>query len=280
MTVDELFVRVHRAFPTGDLTDFLETLNESIRTVARQRPWSWLETHYDWDLTANYTTGTVSITEGGTTVTGDGTTFTSAMEGRKFRAADATGTYEVDTYTDATHFELDRAWASDTITDSEYIIFEDAYDVPTDFALAFKLVNKTRRWLCDAELPAESLKWETYTGTSTRQPLYYTFWGADSTGLPRIRFWDGPVTADSMRLYYWKQPTAITDIGAALTEPPADFHDLLFHALLMEYLGRSGGDEQLRRLTIESRKYDTQLRWLKVRDADLVKYNMRFKRLF
>lgn len=54
----------------------------------------------NWNGT-DYTTGTVTIDSSGN-VTGDGTTFTSAMEGRPFKALGHTGWYRVKTYSSAT----------------------------------------------------------------------------------------------------------------------------------------------------------------------------------
>ena len=72
----------------------------------------------------DYTTGTVTTVQDDATVTGTDTVFTAAMEGRWFKATDDGEWYRIDSYTDATHLELENAFEGTAVTDSTYIIGE------------------------------------------------------------------------------------------------------------------------------------------------------------
>jgi hypothetical protein len=71
--------------------------------------------------TADYTTGTISITSGTTVVTGSGTTFTAAMVGRYLKTTDGLW-YEIATFTSTTVIGLTKAYAGSTISGATYAI--------------------------------------------------------------------------------------------------------------------------------------------------------------
>lgn len=75
--------------------------------------------------TADYTTGTVSATLADETITGAGTTFTSAMVGRFINLTSGDGQwYEINTFTDTTHFETVAKYEGATVTGSAFTIGE------------------------------------------------------------------------------------------------------------------------------------------------------------
>ena len=73
--------------------------------------------------TADYITGTVTLTNASTAVVGSGTTFTNAMEGRWLKGTtNDEYWYEILTYTDATHLVLDKVFQGDTEAGLSYRI--------------------------------------------------------------------------------------------------------------------------------------------------------------
>jgi len=77
----------------------------------------------------DYTTGTISLSSGSSTAVGSGTTFTNAMVGRWLTITDTTKYgqgywYKVDSFTDATHLELQDLWSNASITGATYRIGE------------------------------------------------------------------------------------------------------------------------------------------------------------
>lgn len=84
-------------------------------------------------LTTEYKTGTVAISAGGTTVTGTSTVWTSAMTGRKFTVSGNDEVYDF-TYVSATSGTISPAFTgSAAVTGKSYSIFQDVYDLASDF---------------------------------------------------------------------------------------------------------------------------------------------------
>ena len=81
--------------------------------------------------TADYTTGTVSITQNDETVTGVGTTFTSAMIGRWFVGNSDGNWYRVASYSSATSIELESAFEGTSLSGDSYIIGQSP-DLPEE----------------------------------------------------------------------------------------------------------------------------------------------------
>lgn len=88
--------------------------------------------------TADYTTGTITITSGSTVVTGSGTTFTALMVGRYLKTTDGFW-YKIVSFTSTTVIGLERAYSS-SVSGASYTIGEmsalpDAYqDLPVYYA--------------------------------------------------------------------------------------------------------------------------------------------------
>lgn len=74
--------------------------------------------------TADYTTGTVTVTNDDATVTGSGTTFTQAMVGRWFATDDDGMWYRIASYTDGTNIELENVFQGTTAAGASYTIGE------------------------------------------------------------------------------------------------------------------------------------------------------------
>lgn len=87
--------------------------------------------------TADYTTGTVSITAGAKAVTGVGTTFTAAMVGRFIRFDDGDNLlYEIAAYTDATHITLTKPYeGASSVSGSTYNIGQYS-PIPAEYQAA------------------------------------------------------------------------------------------------------------------------------------------------
>jgi len=83
--------------------------------------------------TADYTTGTISITTATAVVTGAGTTFTADMVGRYLKTTDRIW-YKILSYTDADTITLDRNYIGSTITGASYTIGQVSL-IPEDFQI-------------------------------------------------------------------------------------------------------------------------------------------------
>lgn len=227
----DIIFRVTSAFPNADLPDLLYIINQEQKRVAAKRRWRYYQDTYDFNFTESYTTGTVSVTEGSATVTGSGTTFTSGMEGRKFSLDGVPGIYTVSTYVSATEITLDRVWARDSETDSEYAIFQDTYDLPTDVRSLLLVRNLKTGHEIELVSNTERLaKWRHYGQVSYFNPDSCAQWGVNSTtGAQQLIFNGAPEDADPVQVVYYRNPVALVDILDTIDVP-----DILDEAV---YLG-------------------------------------------
>jgi len=83
--------------------------------------------------TADYVTGTISITTATTAVVGAGTTFTADMVGRYIKTTDRIW-YKISAFTDTTHITIDRNYGGQTITSATYTIGQVSL-LPEDFQI-------------------------------------------------------------------------------------------------------------------------------------------------
>src|SRR5512139_1388163 len=70
-------------------------VSHAFRRLAERRAWSWLVKQGQFVLTANYTTGTVTVTQNSATVTGAATAWTADLVGRQFRLKTTTPIYTI-----------------------------------------------------------------------------------------------------------------------------------------------------------------------------------------
>ena len=85
-----------------------------------------------YDGTANYTTGTVSVTNGSAAIVGTGTTF-AASDVDKMFSVDGLTFYRISAYTDATHITLASNYTGSTNATASYAIYRGWDDKWKDF---------------------------------------------------------------------------------------------------------------------------------------------------
>jgi len=108
-------------------------INDSIQRLASARDWPCYQKPYNLQLTAPYSTGTVTTTND-PTVTGSGTTFVAAHAGQEFYdASDSSRLYMIDTFTDTTHFELTQSYIGTEAAAQTYEIRYVRVTLPTDW---------------------------------------------------------------------------------------------------------------------------------------------------
>ncbi len=83
--------------------------------------------------TADYTTGTITITAASSTITGAGTTFTADMVGRYIKTTDRIW-YKISAFTSTTVLTIDRPYLGSAITGSSYTIAQVSL-LPEDFQI-------------------------------------------------------------------------------------------------------------------------------------------------
>lgn len=247
MFVYELISRLLDELPPGtELSDLMVQANAAQRTFAQKHPWEHYKTN-DRNLlvlTDPYVTGTVDVTEGSATVTGNGTTFTSAMEGRKFRADGDSAVYIFTTYTSETEFELDRVYDSDTDTDTDYSIYEDTYDLPSDLKRLKRVVNANTGFPMDEitnHIYLDNLTWRSNIVVSANS---FTLHGVNATtGARQIIFQQSPVEGDTIEFWYSRKVIDVTKPDSKL-DIPDGAEDALVFDLMSRYLNRAPNQDE------------------------------------
>jgi len=239
MTVTDLLQAIQAEVDGREVVDFYRTLNQEMRGLARKRPWRAYQSEYEFDTTETYSTGTVSVTDGSTTVEGSGTTWTSAMEGRKLRVAGYEMAFEIDSVTDGDTLELTSAWPYDDESDKTYSIYEDEYDLPSDFERLFGVRdiknNVELRAITSQSAHGGRYALRSITPTTACE---YSLWQGDT-----LRLHNAPVTGGRISVYYYRKPTAVTGPNDTL-DVPAYLEDVLDMRLRQVYLLRFAMDNE------------------------------------
>jgi len=172
-------ISISGSFTAAQTTLIKDLINSSLESIAINFPIEELKKpDYFIQTIADYTTGTVAIVTITKTVTGTTTVWTKDMIGRKIRFEDEIDYYTItDVDASAQTITLDRNYLGDTLTAGEYTIFENSYDLPSDFNWA-KLVaifQSPRRPL-DYK-PWDYIEEMDIALTNTGTPDYYSYIG-------------------------------------------------------------------------------------------------------
>ena len=103
-----------------------------------------------YDLSAEYSAGTVQVSNGSNAVVGTGTTFSAGMVGKRFKIQGETAFYTVASYTDATHITLTANYSGTGGSGNEYTIFsawtDQWKDLGAEYAFA-KPIELYEDWI-------------------------------------------------------------------------------------------------------------------------------------
>lgn len=165
-TVETFLQDVIHETNIGDVPDFFSVMNRIVKELTKERQWRFYITSGSITVLAVYNTGTITLTNGSTTVTGDSTVFTSAMEGRKIRAANGRGVYDVVTRNSNTEIIISPAWPYDTIGGQSFELYEDTYDFPANMMFLIDIKDAvTERVLEPMEYFETLRRWESFVYT-------------------------------------------------------------------------------------------------------------------
>ena len=119
---------------TADAATQLDAwINDMIQRLASARDWPCYQKPYHIQLTAPYSTGTVTTTND-PTVDGDSTTWVAAMAGQEFYdASDSGRLYQIATFTSTTALELAQSYIGTEAAAQSYEIRYVRVTLPTDW---------------------------------------------------------------------------------------------------------------------------------------------------
>jgi len=115
-------------------------INRAIEDIFREFPYMLYKEDY-LQTVADYATGTVTATNGAASVAGSGTVFTSAMVGRKIRIDDNSRYYKIGAYVAGSQVTLDEDYEESTVSGVDFRIYQDEYDLPSDFKAMISLAH-------------------------------------------------------------------------------------------------------------------------------------------
>ena len=191
-------------------------VNDAIERISRMREWTRLKKQGTLQLSAEYSTGTVTIASGATTGTGSGTTFTSAMTGRQIRFANQLAYYTF-TYVSATSFSIERGYEeTDNLIAGGFSIWQNIYELPSDVdtvlgirnsAIGVNMWKESREWLND-------LSPSRFTNS---EPYAYVPAEDSTNGLLQVEVYPVPTVGRTIYLEYRAKPPLFD-----LTDPDVD----------------------------------------------------------
>lgn len=171
-------------------------INLAHSDVAKARNWPELIRRDMVQLTAPYTTGTVT-TDGTTGVTGSGTAWsTAAVAGRKFALGYRSPFYEIASVGGETSITLADAYRAANVSGSTYVIYEDRVAMPSgcNKVLALWLHDDDRRIPLTHRTDLDLHGWISYT-TQADTPYEYAIIERNSSNVMRVQV--GPFAPDA-----------------------------------------------------------------------------------
>lgn len=210
-TVSELLEYVRRRTNdstwTKDVAVQRDIIRQALKRLCRARHWSFFRIRESINLTAPYTTGTVSLTDGSITVTGSGTTFESAMVGKFFQLDGDQVAYKIAAVNSGTEIELDAQYVNaggDNVTASAYQIIYPDYTLTNDVAKIVAIVHQELQVdlaLTSADQMDTWIRSQNYTGT----PLYFCPITNDANS-QKVRLFPAPDRQYPLVVIYDRKP--------------------------------------------------------------------------
>ncbi len=226
---------------TAELVKVKQIVNDVYRDICMQEDWYWLIKRHVFNTASAYDAGTITVTEGSTafTLSDTPTTGLGSFVGRKLMVSagtqDSLAVQRIATHTAAAATGLlDLEYTNPSSSTAGYHVYQDEYDLPTDFV---SLVDFERYGY---QLPARpigpqdmlALKGNT---TAVGKPQAYTVLDYDTTGTPTTQrqLWVHPYPDKAYRteVYYRRQAT---EMISAEDEPamPENGRQAIIHGAL------------------------------------------------
>ena len=233
------------------LTDFI---NDSLQSLASLYSWPWYRRAAAFNLTAPYSTGTVTLTGASTAVAGTGTAnFAAGMADQEFYTSEDTGrVYQISTVgASAETLTLASAYLGDSATLASYEIRYVKYALPSDFDRASVFRTQDGRDL-DSSMTLE--EWNAarmeHRGT-VDMPTHLCVQTTNNAG---FYVHPAPTTAKQVRYVYYAKPATIT--SSVNSDWPTTYRYLL-HAVLRMRMNTDNADVGM--LVASSRELQQQI---------------------
>ena len=248
-TFEDIWTRVaNRArIPTSDTTRLdriKQILNDVYLDICLQEDWYWLIKRHVFNTASAYDQGTITVTTGSTAFTFSTTpTSLGSFVGRKLLVSggtpDSLAVFRISTHTSgAATGLLDVAYTNTSSSTSSFNVYQDEYDLPTDF---LSLVDSQRYGfaLPAAPIGPRDMLELKARDTSEGKPQRYTVLDFDTTGDPSTQrqLWVHPYPDQFYRteVIYRRQATELISAEDAPAMPEEFRHVLTEGAMADVY---------------------------------------------
>ena len=209
-------------------------LNQRYQQVARAKSWRWLMKRAPLSLAGKYATGVVNVTKNSTSVTAgsDPPSFTTAMAGRRFKAAGFREVYTIAAVPDASTLTLAAPFQGESVTDAAYLIVQTDYDLPGDFD---RLADPYRSFSPLSLEPMGLREMNSLWGFDAAYgtPTHYTLVDEASSGTTQLRIHPAAAEAQTLYIDYLVQVPPLSNDGDEALIPEA-YRDVLIWGALAD----------------------------------------------
>jgi hypothetical protein len=218
--VSALMDRIYTLLPKGSaFRANIHCVNQVIEYVRTFGDWPFLESIGELTLTAEYSTGTVSVAAGGTAVTGVGTTFTSVMVGRRIRMG-GNEDYQIATYVSPTSITITPA-AIAAVSGAGFSTYQETYALDTTVQNVVEVRDVTNRRTIPRLSPIEGGRMNNWINTTSQYRLgAFSFSrSAATSSTPQLTFVPPPLSAALIRYLYIKRLETVAGPADTIAVP-------------------------------------------------------------
>ena len=243
------------------------------RTVLERIDFPFLVKEGLINTVAEITSDSVTVTVGSTTVTEttSDSKWTSAINGRKFRADSREEYYEISTYANGNldTFVLDRAYEGSTATAQGYSIFQDTYSIPSD-ARSVLSITRLNSGLQLRPVTLADISLGFPHRPDIGEPLYWALGERSSTDVYQVVLYPAPEDAEGLIVTYLEETPSLANASTSLIEQVPS--SLLRDGMMADYwLWRASGHDstgnELQFSGTYEQKFEKQLQEMIVREV-------------
>ena len=222
--------------PDGVLS--LSWLEQRYRQVWNSMEWPFAIKTAVFQTIAEIIAGTVTVTNGSTTVsetTTNANGWTSAVEGRYFRATGDTAFYPISTFTNGTPdtITLSRNYEGTTATVKGYKIFQNIYSLTTDVGRIDKFTDLYTGAEVEEVSQAQLDEGFPNRGGHSTQPTYWAPAGRAANDIYQVEVYPLPTVIHGIQYRYIQEAPFLTHGGNTIV--PQVSESLLKHGWKADY---------------------------------------------
>lgn len=190
----------------GTATDaqIVSAINDGLTTAAKEFKHSWLQTDGQLAFQAYYATGTITLTQDSAIVTLDGGTFpTWAARGNILYGGQF---FKVTSRDSDTQVTINTTWAQATVAGVSYVLYQDAYDLPSNCLVFNKALPGTGwGWGPDPISFASLRVYQTSMNVQSPQPSCFAI------KEDQIIVWPYPSQTRNWAIVYYRRPATLVN---------------------------------------------------------------------